>query len=72
MCSRPAVSRITTSAPSFLACLTALWQTCDRVLLASLGVDRDAELLAEDVQLVDGRRALQVGGHQQRLAAALP
>ena len=64
MCSRPAVSRITTSAPCFFASRTAAWQTATGSLLRAIGVDRDLELLAEHVQLVDGRRALQVGGDQ--------
>ena len=33
--------------------------------------DRDADLLAEDLELLDGGGTLQVGGDQQRLAAAL-
>ena len=44
----------------------------DGILLRAIGVDGDVELLAEHVQLVDGGGALQVGGDQQRLAAALP
>ena len=43
----------------------------DGIFLRAVGVDRDFELLAEHVQLVDGRGALQVGGHEQRPAAAL-
>ena len=64
MCSRPAVSRITTSAPSFLASLDGGLADGDGVFLRALGVDRDVELLAEHVQLVDGGGALQVGGDQ--------
>ena len=36
-----------------------------------LAVDRDADLLAEHLELLDGGGALQVGGDQQRLAALL-
>ena len=38
---------------------------------AGLAVDRDAELLAEHLQLLDGGGTLQVGGDEQRLAALL-
>ena len=38
---------------------------------AALGVHRQAELFADNVQLIDGRGALQVGGHEHHLAAAL-
>ena len=65
------MSRITTSAPSFLASRDGGLADGDRVFLRAVGVDRDLELLAEDVQLVDGGGALQVGGDEQRLAAAL-
>src|SRR5262249_10901020 len=34
-----------------------------------LAVDGDIDLFAEDLQLVDGRGTLQVGGDQERLAA---
>ncbi len=43
-----------------------------RVFGARLGIDVDVELLADDVQLFDGRGALQVGRHQQRLARPVP
>ena len=39
------------------------------ILRPQVGIDRQAELLAEHLQLLDGRRALQVGGHQHRLPA---
>ena len=41
------------------------------VVRVQIGVDRQAELLAEHLQLLDGRGPLQVGGHEHRLAAAL-
>ena len=72
MCSRPAVSRITTSAPLLLRFADGGLADGDRILLRAIGVDGDVELLAEHVQLVDGGGALQVGGDEQRLAAALP
>ena len=45
-----------------------VWQTATGSLAPGSEVDRHAELLAEHVQLVDGRGTLQVGGDQQRLA----
>ena len=69
MCSRPAVSRITTSAPRFFASRTAALRNRDRILVRAIRVNRNLELLAEHVQLVDSRRALQVARHEQRLAA---
>ncbi len=33
---------------------------------AGLGVDGNAELLAQDLELLDGGRAVHVGGHEQR------
>ena len=41
------------------------------ILGGQIGIDRQAELLAEDLQLLDGGGALQVGGHQHRLLPAL-
>ena len=43
----------------------------DRSGRRRLAEDRDADLLAEDFELLDGGGALQVGGDEQRLAAAL-
>ena len=43
----------------------------DRVGGAALGIDSEAELFADDVELVDGGGALQVGGDEQRLATLL-
>ncbi len=42
----------------------------DGVFRVKIGVDRQAKLLAEHLQLLDGGGTLQVGRHQQRLAAA--
>ena len=42
-----------------------------RVLGGQVGIDGNAELLAQDLQLLDGGRTLQVGGDEHRLAAAL-
>ena len=42
-----------------------------RVLGRQVGVDGQAELLAEDLQLLDGGGALQVGRHQHRLSPPL-
>ena len=39
--------------------------------VALFGVDVDADLAAEHLQLVDGRRAIDVTSHQQRTLAAL-
>ena len=42
-----------------------------RVLRRQIGVDGNADLLAEDLQLLDGRGALQVGGDEHRLLLPL-
>ena len=39
--------------------------------MVALFVDRDVDLLAERLQLVDGGGAVDVGGDQQRIAALL-
>ena len=70
MCSRPAVSRITTCARGF-GLLDGVLANGDRIVRPLFGVDRDADLLAQHLQLMHGRRALQVRGHEHRLAAAL-
>ena len=57
--------------PSPRAFLTALLADLHRIGRARLGIDRNAKLLAEHVQLLDGGRTLQVGGDEHRLAAAL-
>ena len=41
------------------------------LLVGALVVDRDVDLLAERLQLVDGGRAVDVGGDQQRVAPCL-
>ena len=41
------------------------------VLRGQVGIDGNTKLLAQDLQLLDGRGALQVGRHEHRLAAAL-
>ena len=68
MWSRPAVSRMIVSRPWRLASIRASWQT-----LTGFGVglaeDGDVELLADDLELLDGRGALEVGGDEQGLAA---
>ena len=61
---------MTVSSRFFLAWATALRQTVDRVA-GRLAVDRHADLLAEDLELLDGGGPLQVGGDEQRLAALL-
>ena len=71
MCSRPAVSRMTVSSSAFLAWATALRQTSTGDGRRRFAVDRHADLLAEHLELIDGGGPLQVGGDQQRLAAAL-
>ena len=67
-CRRPAVSTITTSRPCWRACRTPHCGDVDRVGVGALLVDRHADLLADGLQLVDGRRAVDVAGHQRRLA----
>ena len=52
-----------------LACATALLQTSTGV--RRFRIDRDADLLAEHLELLDGGGSLQVGGDEQRLAAPL-
>ena len=42
-----------------------------RIAVSLLGVDLDANLAAEHLQLVDGRRTVDVARHQQHLAAPL-
>ena len=64
------MSRITVSAPCFFASRDRGLADGDGIFVRAVGVDRDAELLAEHLQLVDGGGTLQVGGDQQRLAAA--
>ena len=65
------MSRMTTSASA------RSWPSRPRladghgIFLRRLGIDRDVELLAEHVQLVDGRGPLQVGRDEQRLSPAL-
>ena len=71
-CRRPAVSRITTSRPVCLACGDAACARCRaRACPSAAREDRDVELLAQRLELVDGGRAVGVGGHQQRRAALL-
>ena len=57
--------------PSALACFDRVLAEGHRVRRGQVGIDRQAELLAEHLQLLDGGGTLQVGGHQHRLAAAL-
>ncbi len=71
MCNRPAVSRITTGMPSSVALRTALWQTATGSVRAALRIHGQAQLFADHVQLIDGRGALQVGGDEHHLPAAL-
>ena len=67
MCSRPAVSRMTVLLFWACACRTPLTAIVDRVGSRRLGVDGHVQLLAERLQLLDGRGAVDVGGHQQRV-----
>ena len=66
-CSRPAVSRMSVSQPCRLASTTACWQTATG-FESVLAEDRHADLLADDLELLDGRRPLEVGGDEHRLA----
>ena len=71
---RPAVSTMTVSYCLRSASLTPSFATLHRVAdaVARLGrPDRDAGLLADDLQLRDGVRALEVGRDQQRGVALL-
>ena len=67
--SRPAVSRMTVSQSVLLRLRDRVAADVDRVGL--LAVDRHADLLAERLELFDGAGALQVGGGEHRLAAAI-
>ncbi len=60
------MSRITTSRPSARARSIPSW-TALTGSAALVGVNRDADLLAELHELVDCRRTLQVGRHERRL-----
>ena len=71
MCNRPAVSRMTTGMPSSVALRTALWQTTTGSGAPRSEYTVRPKLFADDVQLIDGRGALQVGGDEHHLAAAL-
>ena len=51
----------------FFSFLDAVLTNLDRVLVVFLAVDRNVQLLADDVQLIDRRWSLQVGGDQHRL-----
>ncbi len=51
--------------------MTASWQNSHRILGRLVRVNRNAQLLANHVQLVDRRRTLQVGRHQHRPDVAL-
>ena len=69
-CSRPAVSTITKSRSVSTACANAgLGDSHDVGSLAA--VDRDVELLAERLELVDGCRPVDVAGDHQRALALL-
>ncbi len=64
-CRRPAVSRITTSQPFRTASCTAA--AADGHRIPAVGAETGhAGVPGHHVQLLDGRRAVDVGGHQQR------
>ena len=65
------MSTMTTSRPSSRARSRPVARRLDRDRCASVAVDRDADLLAELLELVDRGRALQVGRDQRRLASLL-
>ena len=65
-CRRPAVSTMTTSRPCALAPARAPARTAATGSLALRAVDRDLDLLAELLELVDRGRALEVGGDERR------
>ena len=61
---------MTTSWPAVCAALDAVLRDLDRVLRV-LAVDRDLDLAAELLELVDRGRALEVGGDERGLLAVL-
>ena len=67
--SRPAVSTITVFRPSRSASTTPGARDRDRV--GRLGEDRHADAVAEHRELVDGGRALEVGGDEEHALALL-
>ena len=74
MVRRPAVSTITRSRPGLAGRLDAVARDGDRVA-ALLAVHRDVDLLAQHGQLLGGRRAVDVAGHEHRgapLGAEVP
>ena len=59
---------MTTSRPGRLGLLDRGLAQGHRIFRAQVGIDRHAKLLAQHLQLLDGRGPLQVGGHEHRLA----
>ena len=60
---------MSTSRPLSAGPLHAVLGDVHRVGLGALVVDRHAQLLAQGLELVDGRRAVDVAGHQRRALA---
>ena len=71
MCSRPAVSTMTTSNPRLAASASGALRARDGIHLPRRVVHPDRRLLTDDVQLLDGRRTLHVGGDEQRMPSLL-
>ena len=71
MCSRPAVSTITASKPSVVASATAPLARATGSISPAGSCTRTPAFCRDDVQLLDGRRPLDVGRHEQRMASLL-
>ena len=69
MVRRPAVSMMQTSLPRRRASSTPARAAADRI--GGLAEDGDTGLVAQDPELLDGGRALEVGADQERVAALL-
>ena len=72
ICSRPAVSTITTRSRARLRLLDAGLRDPHDVLRVALGVDRHVELLAERLELIDGGGTVDVAGDEARRAVLEP
>ena len=71
MCSRPAVSTMTTSKPAFFASASGARGAAHRIEIARRIVNAHAGLLRDDGQLFDGGRPAHVGRYQDRVLPLL-